>query len=222
MTREYHETRFTFDPRRDVLWKTLCRSYFQGLIRPSDCVLELGAGYGHFINHIRCQRRIALDQWAGMQKYLAKGVEPVIAGASDLSAIADKSVDFVLASNLFEHLTQSELASTLAQLKSKLKPGGTLNILQPNFRLAPAEYFDDYTHVAIWSDRSLCDFLSANGFRVIECWPGFLPFSIKSRLPVWPPLIQLYMMLPIRPLAKQMWIRAVNEPVAAAAKIVKS
>lgn len=209
MAYKYHDTRFTFDPRRDVLWKTLCEGYFQSLVRPSDCVLELGAGYAHFINHIVCQRRIAKDQWPGMQKYLQPGVEMVVSSVTDLSAIAPASVDFAFASNLFEHLSQQELALCLAQLREKLKPGGTLNILQPNYRLASAEYFDDYTHVAIWTDRSLPDFLSANNFRVIECVPGFLPFSIKSRLPVLPPLIRLYLKLPWKPLAKQMWIRAV-------------
>ncbi len=211
MLHDYHDTRFTFDPRRDVLWKTLCEGYFQGLVKPSDCVLELGAGYAHFINHIACARRIAVDQWAGMKQYLRPSVEALISSATDLSGVPDDAVNFVFASNLFEHLSQADLAACLAQIRTKLKPGGTLNILQPNYRLAPAEYFDDYTHVSIWSDRSLPDFLSANGFRVIECVPGFLPFSLKSRLPVLPPLIRLYLKLPWKPLAKQMWIRAVCE-----------
>jgi SAM-dependent methyltransferase len=209
--RGYHETRLAYDARRDVLWKTLCAAFFQGLAPPDGCVLELGAGYGHFINHIRCTRRIALDRWEGMMQYLAPGVEGHLGDVTDLRAIVPRSVDFVFASNLFEHLTQSDFASVLEQLREKLKPGGTLNILQPNYRFAYREYFDDYTHVAVYSDRSLTDFLAARGYRVIDCRPRFLPLTVKSRLPVSPLLIRLYLALPFKPLGKQMLIRAVPE-----------
>lgn len=205
----YHDTRFDHDPKRDILWRTLCEAWLQRYVAPDACVLELGSGYGHFINHIRSARKIAVDSWEGARDYLVPGVEGVCANATDLSAIADGSVDFVFASNLFEHLTQEELRSVLEQLRRKLRKGGTLNIIQPNYRFAYREYFDDYTHVAIYSDRSLSDFLEANGFRVLECHPRFLPLSIVSRLPVSPFLIRLYLKLPLRPMGKQMWLRAV-------------
>jgi SAM-dependent methyltransferase len=207
MKKTYHETRFEFDARRELLWATLCKSYFQKLISPDACVLEIGAGYGHFINNIHCKRRIALDSWPGMLEYLKPGIEGIVSSATDLTGVENGSVNFVFASNLFEHLTQAELAVTLKQLHEKLKPGGTLNILQPNFRFAYKEYFDDYTHVTIYSDRSLVDFLVANGFRVLECHPRFLPLTIKSRFPVFPFLIRAYLHLPVKPLGKQMLIR---------------
>jgi hypothetical protein len=92
-----------------------------------------------------------------------------------------------------------------------MRPGGTLNIVQPNYRLCCNEYFDDYTHVSIYSDRSLCDFLRAHGLRVLECHARFLPLTIKSRLPVAPALIRAYLASPVRPLAKQMFVRAAVE-----------
>ena len=207
----YHETRLPYDPRRDRLWRTLADAHFQALIQPHFCVLELGAGYGHFINHIRCRRRIAVDSWPGMAEHLAPGVESCISSVTDLSGVEDASVDFAFASNLFEHLTQPEFATALAQLRRKLVPGGSLCILQPNYRFAFREYFDDYTHVSVYSDRSLADFLAANGFRVTNCVPRFLPLTIKSRLPVSEALIRLYLALPFRPLGKQMLIQAVAD-----------
>ena len=111
-------------------------------------------------------------------------------------------------SNLFEHLTQADFATTLAALRRKLSPGGTLNILQPNYRYAYREYFDDYTHVAIYSHVSLADFLAANGYQVIETRPRFLPLTVKLRLPVHPALIAAYLKSPSKPLAKQMFLRA--------------
>jgi SAM-dependent methyltransferase len=206
---EYHDTRFTFDQRRELVWKTLYDAYFRKLINSDDCVLELGAGYGHFINQVQCRRRIALDQWSGFVDYVDSSVETRVSRADDLGFLDDSSVNFVFASNLFEHLTQAELATVLTHLKRKLRPNGTLNILQPNFKVAYREYFDDYTHVTIYTDVSLCDFLAANGFRVIDCQPRFLPLTIKSRFPVFPGLIRLYLALPVKPMGKQMLIRAV-------------
>jgi SAM-dependent methyltransferase len=208
----YHATRFTFDRRRDRLWKTLCESYFSRLIRPDFWVLELGAGYGHFINHVRCARRFAVDSWEGFPDFADVGVQTKVGSAADLGFVPDGSVDFAFASNLFEHLTREELAATLEELKKKLRPGGTLNVLQPNYRYAYREYFDDYTHVSVFSDRSLCDLLAAHGFRVIAVEPRFLPLTIQSRWPVIPFLIRLYLRSPVKPLAKQMFVRAEWKP----------
>ncbi len=204
----YRRTRFRPDADRETLWATLCGSYFQRLIGPEFHVLELGAGYANFINNIRCRTRTAVDLWPGLPAHVQSGVTARVGSVTELEFLPDASVDFVFASNLFEHLTQAQFADVLAQLRTKAKPGATLNIVQPNYRRAYREYFDDYTHVSVYSDVSLCDFLEAHGWRVIQCVPGFLPFSLKSSLPVWPWLIRLYLQLPWKPLAKQMFVRA--------------
>jgi hypothetical protein len=204
----YRRTRFRPDANRETLWATLCTSYFQRLIGADFHVLELGAGYANFINNVRCRTRTAVDMWPGLPEHVQRGVTAHVGSVTDLAFLPDASVDFVFASNLFEHLTQAQFAEVLAQLRRKARHGATLNIVQPNYRRAYREYFDDYTHVAVYSDVSLCDFLEAHGWRVIQCVPGFLPFSLKSGLPVWPWLIRLYLRLPWKPLAKQMLVRA--------------
>jgi SAM-dependent methyltransferase len=211
MSREYFQTRLPYDPRREVLWRVLYRDYFSRLIADTDCVLELGAGYGHFINQVRTQKAIAVDSWEGFTDYLRPGIEARVGDVTDLSFLASSSIDFMFASNLFEHLSQNEFASVLSQLKRILASDGTLNLLQPNYYYASREYFDDYTHRTIYSHTSICDFLEANGYRVIECKPRFLPLTIKSRLPVSPFLIRLYLHSPWKPLGKQMFIRAVRK-----------
>ena len=91
----------------------------------------------------------------------------------------------------------------------KLSARGSLTILQPNYRYAYREYFDDYTHVAIYSHVSLADLLSAQGWDVLDVRPRFLPLTIKSRLPVHPLLIRAYLASPIKPGgSKQMLIHA--------------
>ncbi len=200
----YFETRLTPDPRREVLWRTLCESYFSRLIRPTDAVLELGAGYCHFINHIRADRRFALDLWPGVLNY---AVAPVMGSASDLGFLPSASLAVVFASNLFEHLSQDDLALTLKEVRRTLKRSGSLIIVQPNYRYAYREYFDDFTHRTVYSHVSLSDVLEANAFRVVQCEAKFLPLTVKSRFPVHPLLIRFYLWLPIKPLGKQMLIR---------------
>ena len=207
-TQAYFETRFSHDARREVLWRTLYRLHFSRLISESDSVLDLGAGYGHFINNVAAKRRIALDAWDGFVDYLRPGIESRIGNVADLSFLAPASVNFAFASNLFEHISQEDLASVLYQLRTVLAENGTVNILQPNYYYAYREYFDDYTHRTVYSHTSMCDFLEAHGYRVIECRPRFLPLTVKSRLPVSPLLIQLYLSLPWKPMGKQMFLRA--------------
>jgi SAM-dependent methyltransferase len=206
--RAYFETRFTPDPRREVLWGALYRYYFSRLIKPEDCVLELGAGYGYFINQVAAKKRIGLDQWEEFRSYLQPDVEFHLGDVTNLSFLVRGSVDFAFASNLFEHIAQEDFASVLNQLKTALAKDGTLNILQPNYYFAYREYFDDYTHRSVYTHLSICGFLEANGYEVIECRPRFLPLTVKSRLPVSPLLIQLYLAAPWKPLGKQMFIRA--------------
>jgi SAM-dependent methyltransferase len=204
----YHDTRLAYDAKRETLWKALWRYFFRRIVPAEGCVLDLGCGYGDFINQVEARRRIALDSWPGFAAHLAPGVEPVVASVTDLSAVADASVDFAFASNLFEHVSQADFARALDQLRAKLTPEGTLTLLQPNYRYAYREYFDDYTHVAIYSHVSLADFLRAHGWDVIDVRPRFLPLTVKSRLPVWPALIGAYLKSPVKPLGKQMLVRA--------------
>jgi hypothetical protein len=205
---QYHQTRFTHDPRRRVLWQTLVDCVFQKQIPPSGVVLELGAGYGDFINSVKAGRRIAVDCWPDFKTNLAPGVEGLVTDVTRLEAIPDRAVDYVFASNCFEHVSREGFVDCLAQLRNKMKPGARLVILQPNFKYCFQEYFDDYTHISIYTEKSLCDLLTANGFRIERCEPRFLPLTIKSRFPVHPFFIRLYLASPFKPLGKQMLVCA--------------
>jgi hypothetical protein len=207
---QYHQTRFTADPRRRVLWQMLVNSVFQKQIPPNGTVLELGAGYGEFINSVKAARRIAVDCWPEFKTHLAPGVEGLVTDLTQLDGVPDNAMDYVFASNCFEHVSQGGLISCLAQLRKKMKAGARLTILQPNFKYCFREYFDDYTHISIYTEKSLCDLLNANGFRVERCEPRFLPFSINSRMPVHPLLIRLYLASPFKPFGKQMLVCAIR------------
>lgn len=209
MKQGYHETRLAQDERRGVTWKALWKYFFRHRVGVEDTVLDLGCGYGDFINNVKAKRRLALDLWPDMPQHVADGVETHVGPVTDLDWIEDGSVDYAFASNLFEHVSQKEFAEALTALKAKLSARGRLTLLQPNYRYAYREYFDDYTHVSIYSHLSLADFLAANGWEVVEIRPRFLPLTVKSRLPVFPALIGAYLRFPLKPMGKQMLVVAV-------------
>jgi SAM-dependent methyltransferase len=205
---QYFTTRFAPDPRRAALWRHLTRELSRRAA-PGGAVLELGAGYCHFINGISAERRVAVDLGEQVVHCAAPGVEAINADVLEyLCATPDASFDFVFASNFLEHFEWPVLIRIIAEIRRIMRPKARLALVQPNFRLAPGRYFDDYTHRTVFSDVSLCDWVSASGFHVVECVPRFLPLTVKSRLGHFSFLIPLYLRLPWRPFAGQMFVLA--------------
>lgn len=204
----YFDTRLAQDPRREIVWTTLWDDVFSSYIPPDSTVVELGAGWCDFINAVTAKRRIAVDMWDGVTSAAATGVETHVGPAQDLSFLADHSVDAVFASNLLEHLERPDVEALVRESQRVLRPGGRLILVQPNFRLCAKRYFDDYTHVSVWSDVGMSQFLEAMGMEVEVVRGRFLPFSLKSRLPVSRALIRAYLRSPLKPGAGQMLIIA--------------
>ena len=204
----YHGSRLVADKRRDVLWESLWRYKFSTMVRPDDCVLDLGAGYGNFINAVVARRRIAVDAWPDFPAHLAPGVEYNVGSVTELNFLDDATVDFAFASNLFEHLTKEDFVTVLTTLRGKLSSRGTLTIVQPNYRYAFREYFDDFDHKSVYSHVSLADYRVANDYEVFLVEPRFMPLTVKSRIPVTPFLIRVWLASPIKPIGKQMLVRA--------------
>jgi SAM-dependent methyltransferase len=204
----YFETRLAYDHKRDVLWRTLAAAVFQPMIAPSDTVVELGAGWCDFINSVSARRRIAVDVWQGVTEQAGDGVEAHVGSADDLAFLAEGSVQLIFASNLLEHLERDQVDRLVDEASRILAPGGRLVLVQPNFRLCAKRYFDDYTHVSIWSDVSMTAYLESRGWSVERAEGRFLPLTVKSRLPVSAALIRTYLRSPVKPLAGQMLIVA--------------
>lgn len=204
--RAYFETRLTYDVRRADVWRHVTR-YVSRFVPPGAAVLELGAGYCHFINDVPARRRVAVDVAPDVLRWKGDDVEAHVADAVTFArGAADAEFDFVLASNLLEHLEWPALEILIAELHRVVRPGGRIALIQPNFRLQPRRYFDDYTHRTIFTDVSLADWLTASGFVVMHNEPRFLPLTVKSRLGALSFLVPLYLAMPFRPFAGQMLV----------------
>ena len=206
----YYKTRFRFDPRREEVWKQVCRFIQKKHIPLTSWVVDLGAGYCSFINHIDAKEKHAVDLFQGFTEFANADVITHVSDCANLSFFEDEQFDVAFASNLLEHLDRNDSSQALSEIHRILKRGGKIILLQPNFRLCPNTYFDDYTHIQIFTDRSLCDLLEAFGFQITDCQARFLPVNMKSTLklpvPGLPQLVRLYLRLPFRPLAGQMLI----------------
>lgn len=204
----YFETRLKFDRKRTVLWEALWRFSLRNHLGNPEALLELGAGRCELINSASAKRKIAVDTWDGVSSSASSEVQAVVGSATDLGFLESEVIDAVFASNLFEHLTREECGLTVDETIRVLKPGGRLVFVQPNYRFSYKRYFDDYTHISVWTHISLADYLLSKGLDVLTVEKRYLPLTVKSRLPVSPALIWFYLKSPLKPFAGQMLIVA--------------
>jgi len=214
----YFTTRFGFDARRDMVWKEVVRWIQQQYIPADSRVLDCGAGYCNFINHVVAKERHAIDVFTRFPEYAAPGITTHVTSCTDMRFFKDDSFDVVFASNLVEHITRNDLIRFLAEIRRVLRLGGLLILMQPNFKYCSTTYFDDYTHIQIFTDASLFDFLEACGFKIRKSYPRFMPVNMKStlrlNLPALPLIVRTYLALPFKPFAGQMLMVAENTKVS--------
>ena len=202
----YYETRYTYDKGRAKVWKAITEFLQKYINKTNDNVLDLGAGYCDFINNITASSKIAVDINPEGAKFCEKNVIFYNSSIDKMTSIKNGSIDVLFASNLLEHLDDSELKSAIQEFDRILKSGSRIILMQPNYRYAYKEYFDDYTHKKIFTHISLRDFFEANGYEAIKVMPKFLPFSLKSKLPKSYLLTKLYLHSFYKPMGKQMLI----------------
>ena len=205
--------RFVAEERtqRNLLWQTLCRHFFQRYVKPTDAVLDLGAGLCEFINNIECGARYAVDLNEDTLRLARPDVTVLQTASTDLSPLAGESLDLVFTSNFFEHLPdKTAMAQTLDEIWRVLKPTGRTMILQPNIKYSYREYWDFYDHHIPISHLSMVEALASHGFEPVVVIPRFMPYTTKCALPQGPFFVRLYLMFPPawRILGRQMFILA--------------
>lgn len=191
---------------KHAIWRVLCTDFFQRHVRPTDTVVDIGAGYCEFINNIQAGKKIAVDLNPDVRKFAAPEVQVINESCTAIKQLDGGSVDVVFMSNFLEHLPSKALVlDTFREAQRILAPGGKIIILQPNIRFVGGEYWDFFDHHTPLTDRSLVEGLGLAGFTSQIVLPRFLPYTTKSRLPKGEIFVKLYLRVPLawRILGKQ-------------------
>ncbi|MBV9375687.1 MAG: class I SAM-dependent methyltransferase, partial [Alphaproteobacteria bacterium] len=108
------------------IWPVLCQDFFQKYVGRNDIVLDVGCGYGEFINNIQAGKKYGIDLNPDTPQFLADNVEFHATSATDLARVSnDNAIDIVFTSNFLEHLPdKATLSQVFAEIYRVLRPGG--------------------------------------------------------------------------------------------------
>ena len=183
---------------RQKVWHALTGDFFQPLINPAGSVLDLGCGYGEFINQILAREKYGMDLNPDAARMLAPGVRYFQQDCSRTWPLPENALDTVFTSNFFEHLPdKATLGLTLEEAHRCLKPGGRLIALGPNIKYLPGSYWDFWDHYLPLTEISLSEGLENRGFRIEQCYDRFLPYTMVNapQYPVF--FLRIYLKLRI-------------------------
>lgn len=181
---------------RNRIWQVLTLTFFSRWIKGADTVLDLGCGYGEFVNNVDAAKKFAMDLNPSARDYLRPDVHLLEQDCSQPWPLPSGSLNVVFTSNFFEHLpTKQALQSTLAESFRCLKPSGYLIALGPNIKFLPGRYWDFLDHHLALTELSMAEAMTMAGYEV-KAIPKFLPYTMSqgSQPPVW--MLRLYLRMP--------------------------
>lgn len=182
---------------RNRVWQALTASFFNRWILSDATVLDLGCGYGEFINNIKACRKYAMDLNPSVRGYLTSEVQFIEQDCSAEWQLEDNVLDIVFTSNFYEHLpNKAAVKQVLKQTFRCLKPGGRLIAIGPNIKYLPGLYWDFFDHHTMLTENSLGEALEIEGFCLERVIARFLPYTLVNS-PEYPLVfVKLYLAMP--------------------------
>lgn len=194
-----YSVRFTgIEEYRDRVWKVLVSEFFSRWIAPDSAVLDLGCGYGEFINNLTAGEKYGMDLNPASKERIQPGVLLIEQDCSAPWPLPNNSLDVVFTSNFFEHLpTKASLQATLLESRRCLRPGGRLITLGPNVKHLSGCYWDFFDHHLPLTELSLSEAMIMAGLEVERAIPKFLPYTMCQgiRPPIW--TVRAYLRFPL-------------------------
>lgn len=182
---------------RNKVWKILVENFFGKWIPADSRVLDLGCGYGEFINNVSANERHAMDLNPEASDRLGPNIQFHQQDCSEPWSIEENSLDLVFTSNFFEHLPNKQILSqTIRHIHRHLKPNGRLIMLGPNIAALKGNYWDFWDHHVPLSDQSACELLELHGFAIEKSIRRFLPYNMVRIRKRPLALVKLYIRLP--------------------------
>jgi SAM-dependent methyltransferase len=206
LMREYRLRFSHLQEYRNRVWQVLAAEFFQKYVSSEATILDLGCGWGEFINHIKADKKYAMDLNPEGADRVHPDVNFLNQNCSRPWDLDSDSLDVIFTSNFFEHLpTKDDLAQTLAEAHRCLKPDGKIICLGPNIRYLPGRYWDFWDHHIPLTEQSLLEILQLRSFKIERCCSKFLPYTLVNTTP-WPLFfLRVYLRVPLawRILGKQ-------------------
>jgi SAM-dependent methyltransferase len=194
LSRIYANRFATTSDYRGRVWRVLVPRFFQQLAPEAGTVLDLGCGYGEFINNVRAKRKLAMDLNPDSKKHLNPDVTFLQQDCSRTWQTNTEELDLVFTSNFFEHLPdKNTLGITLDQAFRCLKSGGRLVAMGPNYKYVEGRYWDFWDHHLPLTEASLAEGMTTHGFQIEHCYDRFLPYTIVGgpEYPLW--ILKVYL-----------------------------
>lgn len=211
LSKIYHRRFARTAAYRNRVWKVLTRDFFARWVAADASVLDLGCGYGEFINNIAASQKLAMDLNPDAPRHLGSNVAFIHQDCSTAWPLPPDSLDVVFTSNFFEHLPdKAALSRTLRHALRCLKPGGRLIALGPNIKFLHGQYWDFYDHHVYLTEASLGEAMEVEGYTIEQLRARFLPFTMVEA-PEYPmAFVRAYIALPFlwRILGKQFLVVA--------------
>jgi SAM-dependent methyltransferase len=179
---------------RGRVWRVLVPRFFQQFTPESGTVLDLGCGYGEFINNIRAKQKLGMDLNPDSKTRLNPDVTFLQQDCSKTWQVEPNQLDLVFTSNFFEHLPDKHtLGLTLDQAFRCLKPSGRIVAMGPNYKYVNGAYWDFWDHYLPLTETSLAEGMVMRGFQIERCEGRFLPYTIVGghEYPLW--ILELYL-----------------------------
>ena len=197
--KKIYEKRFSgHEQYRVRVWKILISKFFSKWIGSNDHILDLGCGYGEFINQVDVAVRHGMDLNPKTKIMLDDNVKFHQQDCAQTWNIKENSLDLVFTSNFFEHLPNKEsLDRTMTEIRKALKPRGRIIAMGPNISALKGRYWDFWDHHVALSDASMSELLEIHSFSIDYSLPKFLPYNMArvKQKPLF--LLSLYLKLPL-------------------------
>lgn len=194
LTKIYVKRFSALENYRNQVWLILVNKFFNKWIKSNYTILDLGCGYGEFINNTKCKIRHAMDLNPKIKSLLNKNVIFHKQDCSQSWKIEANSLDLVFTSNFFEHLPDKRsIDRTVGEIKKSLKPGGKIIAMGPNINVLHGKYWDFWDHHVAISDQSISELLQIHDFKIEESYSKFLPYNMvrAKKSPLF--LIHIYL-----------------------------
>jgi SAM-dependent methyltransferase len=166
---------------RNQVWRLLVDDFFQSFVPRDASVLDLGCGYGVFINAVACAAKYGMDLNPDARNHLDPSVRFFEQDCSTTWPLETNTLDVVFTSNFLEHLPSKQtISQTFSEAYRCLRPGGRFIAMGPNIKYLPGEYWDFFDHHMALTELSLQEGLELAGFQCDQVVGRFLPYTMAT------------------------------------------